>query len=451
MKLIFSTFVLSCVVAASAETSSLVDNVTLKQNSASAVVTVSYDLAAPAIVTLDVFTNGVSIGAANLRRLAGDVNRKVLDGTGRKIFWSPLDSFREQHVTDASMTAVVTAWSEGNPPDYLVADLSVTNCLRYYVSAEALPFDVTNDVYKLDCLVMRRIHATGVPWRMGTPRKETGAEANEVSDLSIPHQVVLTNDYYIGVFEVTERQYYLLAGGVFGGAGSATALEGNGFRTGSWADYFNGSKLLPAEKMSYNQLRGSGVLWPANGHQVGVDGYLHMARQLTGLKNLDLPTEAQWEFACRSGYGTSYSTGTDCIRAFDASGNDAALDRVAWYGSAYNGTVPKTDVRPRAVGTKDANGWGLYDMHGNVFEMCLDWYSSGDAYRATFAPGWAAGEPTIEPAGPNTGTQRVFRGGDYYNSASRLRAGYRYTWTTFGSDFKYEHNGFRLACVIEGK
>ncbi len=450
MKFFFSFFIaLSVGVVFAAEPSAMVENVTFTQDPSSALVTVSYDLSTTSIMTLDILTNGVSIGAANLRRLTGDVNRKVTAGEGKMIYWSPKETFAGQLVNDGSMTAVVTAWNEGNPPDYLVADLSITNSIRYYVSADALPLDVTNEVYKLDKLVMRRIRASGVPWRMGTPRREVGAEANEVADLSIPHVVTLTNDYYIGIFQVTERQYYLLSGGVFGGG--APALEGNSFRVGTWNDYFDASKLLPAENMSFKQLRGSGVTWPTDGHRLGADGNLYKARQLTGLKNLDLPTEAQWEYACRTGLGTSYSTGYDCSLSFDKAGSEEVVNNVAWYGSYYNGTVAKADNRPQAVGTKAPNAWGLYDMHGNIFEMCLDWYSSGADYRATFAPGWASGKPTIEPVGPSSGTQHVYRGGDYYNSASRLRASYRYTWSTFGDDFKYCHNGFRLACVIEGK
>ena len=210
-----------------------VSSIAISQDAATARVTVTYNLDENAIVTLDMATNGVSIGAANMKRLVGDVNRLVVAGAGKSICWFPADAFPDNVITNGSLSATVTAWSPENPPDYLVCDLSVTNGISYYVAEEALPCAITNDIYKTTHLVMRRIHATGAPWRMGSPAQKEKGDINDAeTTVTIPHIVVLTNDYWIGVYPVTQRQYYLLTGG-FRDGGIATAEAGNHLQEGS--------------------------------------------------------------------------------------------------------------------------------------------------------------------------------------------------------------------------
>jgi formylglycine-generating enzyme required for sulfatase activity len=122
-----------------------------------------------------------------------------------------------------------------------------------------------------------------------------------------------------------------------------------------------------------------------------------------------LPTEAEWEYACRAG-----TTG-------DYAGN---LDAMAWYSSnAGSSTHP--------VGQKQANKWGLYDMHGNVWEWCQDWYDS-DYYRQS---------PGADPTGPTAGSYRVFRGGEWSSNADNCRAAYRYDNSP---GYRIYFRGFRL-------
>ena len=97
-----------------------------------------------------------------------------------------------------------------------------------------------------------------------------------------------------------------------------------------------------------------------------------------------LPTEAQWEYACRAGSNTRYSFGDD----------EVALGNYAWYNANAGG-------QPHRVGEKKPNTWGLYDMHGNVWQWCADWYD----------PGYYAKSPLDDPRGPATGSDRVIRGG----------------------------------------
>ena len=113
--------------------------------------------------------------------------------------------------------------------------------------------------------------------------------------------------------------------------------------------------------------------------------FLGILRGRTGL-DFDLPTEAQWEYACRAGTTTTYSCGNS------ADGN------YMWYASSSNGW-------PHEVGTNQPNMWGLYDLHGNVYEWCLDWYAN------SFTGG-------VDPKGSSSGSARVVRGGNYYLAAS---------------------------------
>ncbi|MDY0165245.1 MAG: formylglycine-generating enzyme family protein [Thermoguttaceae bacterium] len=111
-----------------------------------------------------------------------------------------------------------------------------------------------------------------------------------------------------------------------------------------------------------------------------------------------LPTEAEWEYACRAGTTSRYSFGDD----------PAELDRYGWH-------IGNSDKRTHRVGLKKPNAWGLYDMHGNVWELCADWYQS-DYY---------ANSPTDDPQGPASGTLRVARGGSWLLPALGSRTAIR--------------------------
>ena len=409
-----------------------VSNVSIVQNDASAKVSITYNLESDAIVTLSVATNGVTLGSSCLKRLVGDVNRMVRAGEGKTIHWFPAKSFPGNLIADGSLSASITLWSPDSPPDYLVCDLTVTNGVSYYVDADALPYDVTNNLYKMSSYVMRRIHATGRPWRMGSPvQGETGDTDESRTTVTVTHNVVLTNDYYIGVFPVTQKQYWFMTGGSLDGG-----VDNAHFK--STADAF----VCPMENVSYESLRGTD--WPKSGRTVS--GSLLKIRALTGLA-LDLPTEAQWEFACRAGTGTAYNNGKNCTTAKDGNAACPNLAEVGWYGGNKNQNFygNAKDGNTYEVGLLAPNAWGLYDMHGNVFELCLDWYSEGAAYTGTFADGWENGVPTLEPVGAENGTLRVGRGGSYFYSPLRARSCYR---SSVEPGTESSHYGFRFVCVI---
>ena len=129
-----------------------------------------------------------------------------------------------------------------------------------------------------------------------------------------------------------------------------------------------------------------------------------------------LPTEAEWEYACRAGTTTRFCTGD----------SDSDLDRAGWFSSNSGRST-------HAVGEKEANAWGLYDTHGNVFEWCWDWYSSG--YYGTRP------DPDTDPTGPSSGYKRSRRGGCWYGDALFSRSADRYGYRPHSS---FYYLGFRV-------
>lgn len=139
-------------------------------------------------------------------------------------------------------------------------------------------------------------------------------------------------------------------------------------------------------------------------------------------KKYRLPTEAEWEYACRAGSTTMFSFGEDANHLGD----------YAWYNkNAFN--IDKRYVH--RVGLKKANAFGLYDMHGNVWEWCSDWYSE-DYYGKS---------PTADPGGPSYGFSRVLRGGSWYRGAEESRSASR---RSFNPEMGASSYGFRIVCEL---
>ena len=207
---------------------------------------------------------------------------------------------------------------------YCVIDLSDgPNAVQWPVSyfSGVVPVGGWTDEYRTTKLVLRRIEA------------ETFIVGGDQSDES--NRVTLTKPFYIGVFEVTQRQWEL----VMGSSQSWTYRRGDAY---------------PAT-VSYNDIRGSllGAQWPASS-AVDASSFLGKLRAKTGL-DFDLPTEAQWEYSCRAGTTTTYYWG------------DTMDDAYAWYSGNSGSTS-------HPVGARLPNTWGLYDMIGNVNEWCRDWF-----------------------------------------------------------------------------
>ena len=401
-------------------------------------VTVSYTLSgASGFVTAEILTNGVPAGV-NVATASGDINAVVATGT-RSFVWKARKDWPDQNL---AVSVQVKALPVGHLPDYMVVDLLNPDTRFFYATSNDVPGGVTSLVYKTDKLIMRRIPARGVIWRMGQPANGELCQGESRSDASTRestlrnnetgHLVALTEDYYMSIYEVTQKQYY-----------NMTGLRPSAQTTGGG----EGSNTHPVDSVSVHEIRGapSGAFvgWPTDGHAVADGSVLRTLRNFTGIESFDLPTEAQGEFACRAGTTTSLNSGKDVIDP-TSSHADANFAEVGWsqHNSKYD---ERADNVSKEVGLLRPNNFGLYDMHGNIAERCLDWQSEGDAYRATFADGWTRGAVTVDPVGPATGTYRIVRGGDHRYSASWARSAARAAYTHL-PDAKGWVYGIRLVC-----
>ena len=358
---------------------------------------VDYTMGAePGVVTMDVETlesdgSWKGVSATSLSTAMGAVNRLVTNGTYR-ITWRPDDvTFESNAVFDPEHARIrLTAWPTNNPPDYMVVDLcaSTDSRVRFYVSEEALPGGLlANPIYRESAIVLRRMHASGVPWTMGD--LDSGA-----------HAVVLDADYYIGVFELTQLQYALANDGTFSG-------------------YYNVERMRrPCDRLTYNNLRGTtGDTSSApeeNTPSPTASSFLGKLARLTGV-DFEMPTEAQWEFAARAGTMSyewptgvriSISGGVDANVPGRYNGNGGMKTSSAIYGGGEVGPTNATAI----VGSYAPNRFGLYDMCGNVQEWCRDWFTADIS---------ALNGACVENRGESY--HRVLRGGSMRTSANDCR------------------------------
>ena len=376
------------------------------QDASTREITVNYNLSEPAIVTLDVLTNGVSIGAGNVKSVWGDVNRKLAAGD-HTLTWQPLDDWPVNLATDNCQISVVP-WSLENPPPYMVVMLGMASNVNFYAAAEAVPCGVVSDLSRKYQMVFSRIPAAGVRWQMGLSSPVSG------DDKEVAHYVTLTNDYYMGVFPVTFEQRNMMA------MSSQTSSKGD----------------RPDNTTSYEALRGatSGHDWPNDGHAVADDSIIGQFRTQSGLEGLDLPTEAEWEFACRAGATTLYYFGSS-DSVFDDYGWRLESDTTKHGGATYSG-----NERMQVPGLLLPNAYGLYDMHGNVWEWCLDWYSENYADKDS---------EVTAPTGPSSGEKRICRGGSFAHHSWQASAGFHADGGAQVPGSPYYTIGFRLCCPVD--
>jgi len=217
-------------------------------------------------------------------------------------------------------------------------------------------------------LGMRFVWISPGTFMMGSPASESGRESDEAQ-----HQVILTKGFYMQTTEVTQGQWKAVMGS-------------------NPSHFKNCGDDCPVEDVSWNDCK----------------EFIRRLNQKEGAGKYRLPTEAEWEYACRAGSAGAYA---------------GDLDSMGWYDR-------NSDERTHPAGQKKANAWGLYDMHGNVWEWCKDRY--GD---------YPSGSVT-DPKGPSSGAYRVFRGGSWYLFSSFCRSAKR---RYHSPDLREGLLGFRLA------
>ena len=226
-----------------------------------------------------------------------------------------------------------------------------------------------NPIFNFD---FEMVYVAGGTFQMGSNDSEADGDETPV------HTVTL-NDFYIGKYEVTQKEW--------------RDIMGNN------PSYFTGDNL-PVENVSWNDIQ----------------EFLIKLNEETG-QNFRLPTEAEWEYAARGGNESEN---------YKYSGSNN-IDEVAWY---YN----NSNLQTHNVGTKTPNELGIYDMSGNVWEWCSDWYDSN----------YYSNSPTENPAGTTSGSIRVLRGGSWYDHAKYCRPANRFYITP---DSGGSSVGFRLVLI----
>lgn len=248
----------------------------------------------------------------------------------------------------------------------------------------AVPEGGWTDEYKTKKLVLRRVEAGRV----------SGLKTKDDDEFT---SIVIDRPYYIGVFEVTDAQYKLMR--------TRRLLFDLGFED-------HPSDTRPRTGTSYDLLRGEskGSLYPASA-DVDAESIVGVLREKTGIPSLDLPTERQWEYACRAGTTSDYNNGGSA---------EADLKMLGRYRGNLQDGHGQYNGDTTAVGSYAPNRWGLYDMHGNASEWCLDWYAQNGL--------------------------RVVRGGNSESCKMDCRSGARHA--SRSSDF-FDKKGFRLCCFAE--
>ncbi len=248
---------------------------------------------------------------------------------------------------------------------------------------------------------------SGGTFTMGSPTSELGRGNYEVE-----HQATISRSFYLKTTEVTQGEWRSLMGNdpsSFSSCGDACPVE-----QVSWWDgiaYMNALSAAEGLTSCYTASGCTGT--PADGRYscstvtfagLGCDGYRY-------------PTESEWEYAARAGTTSAFYTGP----ISNATGSEPAMDRAGWYAANSGNTM-------HGVGQKEANAFGLYDMHGNLWEWVHDWY--GD-YSSSLG---------VDSVGPQSGTYRIIRGGSWNNNPLYCRSAQR---LRYNPDYRYDNLGLR--------
>ena len=260
-------------------------------------------------------------------------------------------------------------------PLTVIAVCSALLLFEEIVAASELPAEITNSIG------MKLVLIPPGEFMMGSPASEKDKDLDE----NPQRRVRITKPFYIGKYEVTQLQY--------------------GIVMGKNPSHFKGVSN-PVEKVSW-------------------DDAVEFCKRLSEKEGVTyrLPTEAEWEYACRAGTTTAFCHGVSL------SSGQANFDGRYPCGGAKNGPYRK---KTTPVGTFTPNAWGLHDMHGNLWEWCADWYQRDYYSHST----------VDDPKGPTSGKERVLRGGSWQYRGWVCRSGNRSKWKPTG---RYPNFGFRVA------
>ncbi len=395
-----------------------ISNISSSQRSGTKLVDIYYDLASTQnclTVSVQVSSNGVDYDIPAVNFSGDGYGMWVTPGTGKHIVWhAGLDW--SGNVSDSVWFKITADESANTNMEYLVIDLSEGFLADDYPVSflGGVPPGGWTEEYKTTKLVMRRVPAGS--FLMGSVEWELGRSDIDVYESQ--HLVSLTKDFYVGVFEVSQKQWERVIG--------------------NWPSFFHNPAYRdsrPVDYVSYYDIRedpnniAMSSNWPATAH-VHSNSFMGKLRAKTGLGTLDLPTEAQWEYACRAGYNTSLNNGSNITSTTECNVlNGLGRNR---YNSGATGEISQscaTNFGTAALGSYiyGGNQWGLFDMHGNMDEWCLDYF------------GMYSGAET-DPKGPTSSAGgRVIRGGGVSAPASACRSASRY-----GFDPDRRGPGFRL-------
>ena len=376
-----------------------VTNVIAQQRTSSSMVDISYDVfdisGHVQTVTMAISTNSGAQYLPLTPTAEGAIGAGVITGAQKQIVWHA-----DVDLPDFSGSTVrvkITADDAFSSNLYLVVDVSAGPTAVSYPVTYLTSQPTLDDTYKSTRILLRKIPAGS--FTMGSPTNELGRDTAEGPQ----HMVTLSVDFYMAVFEITQGQY----SNVMGSTPSR-------FPQGALGSY------RPVEQVSWNTVRGG--TWPGGTPAAGT--FMDVLRTKTGLA-FDLPTEAQWEYACPAGTTNALNNNTNLTNIY----SDGNMDLLGRYYCNGGSTVWDDPINGAhaAAGSYAANNWGLFDMHGNVWEWCLDCYGG-------------YGGSVTNPPGPASGPYRVIRGGSWISNASVCRSAYRIHGTPDGFDYNI---GFR--------
>ncbi|MCP3873694.1 MAG: formylglycine-generating enzyme family protein [Desulfobacteraceae bacterium] len=220
---------------------------------------------------------------------------------------------------------------------------------------------------------------------MGSPKSEKGRQWNEKR-----HKVIISKAFYIGETEVTQGQWEKLVG----------------FNPSSFSKL---GKSYPVDTVSWNQC---------------VE-FIRVLNEWEGTNKYRLPTEAEWEYACRAGSTTAFAGGPMTITNFNCNEPEPTIIEMAWY--CYNTGLadPARDFKPRPVKTKFPNNWGVYDMHGNVQEWVQDSCKQRNFWRTRVGVVTNTYKDNIVDPLNKKGAHKIIRGGGWYQTSKYQRSAYR--------------------------